>query len=359
MNRLGDILLRASGLVVGLLLVTCVIGFGYRAWRQHQYEMALEIDSPGGIQEARFVEIGGIEQWIQIRGQDRRNPVILILAGGPGNSLAPLTPVFRDWEDWFTVVQWDQRGAGKTYGRNAPHHGPMTIDRMVSDGIELTVRLLRHLQQERLVLVGHSWGSVLGARMVKARPDLYAAFVGTGHVVSKAEKEEILYAELMDELRAADDTAGIRALEAIGPPPYATQADLLVQRRISERYDTEAERNLEADLTPVVLFAPGYSPLDILDFLRGSKFAGSALYQEVLGYDARSLGPRFEVPFFIFNGDRDRITPTDLARAYFETVEAPAKEFVVLEGGGHSALLTMSDVFLQELVTHVRPLATR
>jgi pimeloyl-ACP methyl ester carboxylesterase len=350
-------MVRVSWSLAGLVLVLCVTAFGYRAWRQHESEIALAIESPGGIQEARFVEIGGIEQWIQIRGEDRRNPVVLILAGGPGNSLVPLTPVFRSWEKHFTIVQWDQRGAGKTYGRNGTDQGPMTIDRMVRDGIELTLDLLEHLHREQLIVVGHSWGTVLGVLMVKTRPDLYAAYVGTGQVVAKAEKEEILYAELMKTVRAAHDTAAIRALEAIGAPPYDTQEDLLVQREISERYDIEAERNLESDLTPVVLLAPDYSPLDILDFLRGSKFAADALYQEMLGYDARTLGPSFDVPFFIFNGDQDRITPAHLARAYFETVEAPTKGFVLLDGGGHSAVLTMSDVFLRELVARVRPLA--
>jgi pimeloyl-ACP methyl ester carboxylesterase len=254
-------------------------------------------------------------------------------------------------------VHWDQRGAGKTYGRNRADPGPMTIDRMVLDGIEVTRYLLEHLDREQLIVVGHSWGTVLGLLMVKARPDLYAAYVGTGQVVAKAEKEEILYAELMREVRAANDESGLRALEAIGAPPYASQSDLLVQREISARYDTEAERSLESDLTPVVLFAPDYSIGDILDFLEGSKFAGAAMYAEMLTYDARELGPVFDLPFFIFTGDHDLVTPADLAHAYFEIVEAPRKEFVLLEGGGHSAILTMPDVFLRELVARVRPLA--
>lgn len=352
-----SLLVRVSWLAVALLLASGTTALGYRAWRQHRNALAFAIESPAGIQEAGFVEIGGIEQWIQIRGEDRENPVVLILAGGPGNSLTPLTPVFRAWERPFTIVHWDQRGAGKTYGRNRADPGPMTIDRLVRDGIEVTRYLLEHLDRKQLIVVGHSWGTVLGLLMVKARPELYAAYVGTGQVVAKEEKEELLYAELMKKVRAADDESGIRALDAIGAPPYASQAELLVQREISARYDTDAERNLESDLTPVVLFAPEYSIRDILDFLEGSKFAGDAMYAEMLTYDARTLGPGFDLPFFIFNGDQDLVTPADLAHAYFETVEAPRKEFVTLEGGGHSAILTMPDVFLRELVTRVRPLA--
>ncbi|MBD3646898.1 MAG: alpha/beta hydrolase, partial [Pseudomonadales bacterium] len=317
------------------LLAGCVMMYAYRAWRQHANDLALAIDSPAGIQEARFVDIGGIEQWIQVRGEDRRNPVILVLAGGPGNSLVPLTPVFRDWEKQFTVVQWDQRGAGKTYGRNGKDHGPMTIDRMVRDGIEVSQYLHDYLQQP-LIIVGHSWGTVLGVLMVKSRPDLYAAYVGTGQVVSKAEKEEIIYAQLMEKVRAAQDEAAIRRLDAIGAPPYDSQKDLRVQRKISQRYDTEAERNLESDLRPVVLFAPDYSLLDIVHFLQGSKFASDALYKEMLSYDARKLGPKFDLPFFVFNGDKDVITPSDPAREYIDFIDSPTTAFVPLADGGHS-----------------------
>lgn len=350
-------LVRGGGLVVALTVVSGGVALAYRAWRQHEQARALAIHSPDGIQEARFVAIGGIEQWVQIRGEDRANPVVLILAGGPGNSLVPLTPVFASWEKAFTVVQWDQRGAGKTYGRSPGGQEPMTIDRMVRDGLELTEYLLGYLNQPKLVLVGHSWGTMLGVRMVKARPELFSAYVGTGQVVAKEEKEEVLYAGLMKRLRADGDADAIARLEAVGPPPYASQADLLVQREISRRYDTPAEQSLESDLTPVVLFAPDYSLLDIRAFLKGEKFAGDAMYPETLGFDARGLGPRFEVPFFVFDGDRDLVTPASLARAYFDTIDAPVKEFVVLEGGGHSALLTMPDAFLAELVARVRPLA--
>jgi pimeloyl-ACP methyl ester carboxylesterase len=352
-----NLLKRGALLLLAVVVSVCALGLAYRAWRQHEGAQALAIAAPNGITEARFVRVGGIDQWITIRGEDRANPVVLILAGGPGNSLVPLASVFRAWERQFTVVQWDQRGAGKTYGKNGTHETPMTIERMRDDGIELTRLLLEMLRKPKLVLIGHSWGTVLGVAMVKAHPELFYAYVGTGQVVAKEEKEEILYAALMETVREAHDQDGIEKLTAIGAPPYKSEADLLVERDVSERYDTAAERNLEATLRPVVLFAPGFSMADIYSMLQGSRFAADALYREVLGYDARTLGLAFAVPFFVFNGDEDRVTPADLARRYVETIDAPQKAFVVLHGGGHSAMLTMSDRFLAELVTRVRPLA--
>lgn len=343
-----------AGTVVALLLVT-LVALGYRAFRQHQVAEWLAIDTRVGIAEARFVAIGGIDQWITIRGEYGDHPVLLVLAGGPGNSLVPLTPVFKSWERGYIVVQWDQRGAGKTYGANARDTESMTMDQMVADGIELSRYLLEHLHKSRLAVIGHSWGSMLGATMVKRAPQLYCAFVGTGHVVAKAEKEDLLYASLLEELRRAGDDAGVAELQSVGPPPYASQHDLLVQRRLSERFDTPAERNLFTEMRAVVLFAPDFSIFDILSMLRGDRFASEALYAETLGFDARALGMTFEVPFFVFNGDRDRITPLELAHAYFDDVSAPEKALVVLPGGGHSAMLTMPGEFLAALQTHVRP----
>jgi pimeloyl-ACP methyl ester carboxylesterase len=132
------------------------------------------ITNPNGIDEGRYVEVGGIEQWISIRGEDRKNPVLLFLHGGPGDATNPWGYAgFRSWLKRFTVVQWDQRGAGRTFGRSgASLASTITIERMVQDGIELAELLRKTLRQEKLVLVGHSWGSILGVFMVRTRPAL-------------------------------------------------------------------------------------------------------------------------------------------------------------------------------------------
>lgn len=348
-------LYRISLGLVGLAVLIVLTALTVRAWLQHETAEQLAIRSADGIEDGLFVELGGIPQWITLRGEHRANPVLLILAGGPGNSLVPLAHVFRDWEQDFTVVQWDQRGSGKTYGASEPDAASMTIDQMVADGLELSAYLRDRLQPARLALVGHSWGSMLGLLMVKSRPELYCAFIGTGQVVAKAEKERILYTDLLEKLRADHDDRAIAELESVGPPPYASEADLLVQRRLSERYDTPAERNLVETLRPVVLRAPNFTLRDIWSLLQGQQFAADALYQETLDFDANKLGVDFQVPFFILNGDHDLVTPNELARSYFDTVIAPTKAFVTLPGGGHSAMLTMPDRFLAALDEHARP----
>ena len=351
------IVLRVLLALLVFVLVALIAFLGYRAYRQHENALAAIIATPNGIDEKSFVRIGGIEQWVTIRGQDRANPVLLLLHGGPGGAMSQLSPVFRGWEKDYVVVQWDQRGAGRTYGRNGVSAQPMTGARMVQDGIALTQYLLIHLHKKKLVLIGHSWGTELGVQMIKADPGLFSAYVGTGQVVAKEEKEEILYARLLAKLTAAHDSDGIAKLKAVGPPPYKSESDLDVERTIQKRFETDAEKNLQSAMTPIVLYSPDVSLRDIYDFFQGQSFAGEALYRELLGYDARKLGPHFDAPMFVFNGDRDLTTPADLAKTWFDRLDAPHKEFVLLKGGGHSAIMTMPDQFLRELNARVRPFA--
>jgi pimeloyl-ACP methyl ester carboxylesterase len=343
------VVLLAVFLVAGLLL--------YRSWRQHQNAEALAIHTPNGIEESMFVPIGGIEQWIQIRGEDRNNPVLLFMHGGPGNSESAVSALFRPWEKYFTVVMWDQRCAAKTFGRNgAASCNGMSVDSVAREGIQLAEFLRKHLHRRKIIALGHSWGTMIGVTMIHERPDLFSAYVGTGQVMSIAEKEPVIYARLMARLRAAHADAAIANLKTVHPP-YHSLDEIAVERDLSDEYDIPPERDLRNNLTATVLYAPGWSVLDLYWFLNSGGYAENATIDKVNHFDARSLGPDFKVPFFIFNGAEDAVTPTDHARRYFDFVHAPHKEFVSFPNAGHSAVLTMPDAFLHELVTRVRPIA--
>jgi hypothetical protein len=147
-----------------------------RTRNAQQYAMS----SAKGIDEGSYVTIGGIEQWVTIRGWDRDNPVLLFLHGGPGDVTNPWTfALFAPWERHFTVVQWDQRGAGRTLRKTGPTVAPtITVERMVQDGIELSEYLRKHLSKEKIIIVGHSFGTILGLAMVRARTELFYAYVG-------------------------------------------------------------------------------------------------------------------------------------------------------------------------------------
>lgn len=346
-------------LVIAAAVVLLVSGaLGYRALRQYENSRALTIETQTGIQESSFVRLGGVEQWIQIRGDDRKNPVLLFVHGGPGSTISPVSILLRPWEKYFTVVLWDQRDAGKTFVHDGPAR-EMSLPRVAQDGIELAEFLRRHLGKRKIIVLGHSWGTMVALRMVHDRPDLFAAYVGTGQVVSIAEKEPINYHRTMAELRAAHDETGIRALAAAGPPPYRSIDQLMVERSLSNRHDIPSERDLLRNMIAVALVAPGWSLWDLYRGLEAPKYAENATFDASASYDARQLGNGYPLPFFIINGREDHVTPTDLARRYFDSIQAPEKKFVVIQGAGHDAVITEPDVFLRALVVNVRPSAIR
>jgi pimeloyl-ACP methyl ester carboxylesterase len=318
------------------------------------------ITTPNRIDESKYVMIGGIEQWISIRGEDRANPVLLFVHGGPGDATNPWAyAVFRPWLKRFTVVQWDQRGAGRTLGRNERSLGPtITIDRIVRDGIELSEQLRKTLNQDKLILVGHSWGSRIGVLMAKARPDLFIAYVGTGQLGADAAKtDSVSYDALLKKAEAIGDDGAVRELKEVGHPPWPDGRGFAVQHKWSNRFE-KADVFLPSTLA-FALSAPGYSLRDVNDWIEGQIFSAERLVPQERAITTESLGGEFRVPVFVIQGAEDFTTPTSLARDFERSIRAPRKAFVTIEGGGHFAVFMKSDAFLAALVRLVDPLAKR
>jgi pimeloyl-ACP methyl ester carboxylesterase len=185
---------------------------------------AYAVKSAAGIDEASFVRIGGIEQWITIRGQNRANPVLLFLHGGPGDVTSPWGYAYvAPWYTQFTVVEWDQRGAGRTLRKSGPSIAPtITVDRLVDDGIELSDYLRKHLGKEKIFIVGHSFGSTIGTLMARARPDLFFAYVGTAQVADTPRAEAFAYEALFKKAQASVNQRAKEELAQIGPPPRSS-----------------------------------------------------------------------------------------------------------------------------------------
>jgi pimeloyl-ACP methyl ester carboxylesterase len=314
------------------------------------------INREKGIDEANYVSIGGIEQWITIRGQDRTNPVLLFLHGGPGDVTNPWSfMIFAPWEEHFTVVQWDQRGAGRTLRKSGPSVAPtMTVDRMAQDGIELAEYLRKHLGKEKIVVVAHSFGSLLGLRMVRARPDLFYAYVGTGEVADETRNYSVAYDALLKKAQQTGNQQALDELKSVGPPPYTSGRGYQVQRKWSNHFEG-ADLFLPGTLG-YALVAPGNSVEDINDSTDGQLLSGERLFS-LTRSTMKDLGLEFALPIYFFEGAEDFTTPTALAQQYLEAIKAPHKEFVPIPGG-HFAVFMNSDQFLKELVARVRPLAS-
>jgi pimeloyl-ACP methyl ester carboxylesterase len=328
-----------------------------RSFLSQRNEQQYKIATANGIDEARYVPVGGSEQYISIRGEDRANPVILFLHGGPGDATNPWGYLaFRSWLKHFTVVQWDQRGAGRTLGKSGPGvAATVTMERMTQDGVELADYLRKSLHKDKLILVGHSWGSILGLSIGKARPDAFHAFVGTGQVADSTRNYAVAYEALLKHARAFNERTAVEELLAIGPPPYADFRGFGVQRKWSNLFE-HADLFI-AGMVGAAVSAPGYTFADIDDWMAGQQLSARQLVPQIMKHDSQTLGGQFAIPVIVIQGAEDFTTPTSLAQEFVASLRAPRKEFVTIPGGGHFAVFMRSDEFLRELVARVRPLA--
>lgn len=355
-------LVMVEGIIVAIVgSIALLLGAGLldRALRQSRRGRALRIRTPDKIEEGHFVQIGALEQWIQIRGESRDNPILLVLHGGPGFACSAFTPTFRSWERDFTVVLWDQPGAGKTLSRNgrAASGASLTIERMAQDGIQVAEWVLRHLHQRKLILFASSWGTILGASMVTLRPDLFWAYTGAGQFVNATLGEPQGYELALERAARLGDVKTLKILRKIGPPPYANPKTMGKERRALARVGVEKFPRL-SDVLSAMLFSPGYTLRDGAAFVRGLPFSIAQLAQPMMTFDARQLGTAFEVPLVFFQGALDLHTPTKTVQEYVATLSAPHKELVVWQNEGHLTFLSNPQMVLEDLVARVRPLAT-
>ncbi|MGZ3681811.1 MAG: alpha/beta fold hydrolase, partial [Ktedonobacterales bacterium] len=341
-----------------VLAAPTAAALAYRKLRQLKTAQTLKITSPDGIVEERFVRIGGIDQWIGIRGEHRDNPVLLVVHGGPGFPYSPCASVLRRWEKYFTIVEWDQRGAGKTFGRSGKAGtGELTFDRLAADGLEVAEFLRSYLRQRQIILLASSAGTLVGLPMVQRRPDLFSAYVGTDLNVHTLRAETLTYQVILERLRTAHNKKGVVILEAMGPD--SSRWDIKAWTR-KQQLTMQADP-LMRDLPRTLLLgspltSPTHTLRDVWHVFAGQQFSQTQLFTQLIAHDAWRWGTRFEVPFFLFQGDSDLFTPTALAQEYFADVDAPIKKSALIKNAGHFAAFTQPDQFLAELLAHVRPL---
>ena len=306
------------------------------------------VTTPNAVDQASYLHLGGIDQWVTVRGEDRANPVVLVLHGGPGDATNPWGYAgFRRWLSTYTVAQWDQRGSGRTLGRNgAASAQTLTIERMVDDGLELAETLRRTLDQQKIILLGHSWGSVLGVLMAKKAPALFQAFIGTGQVESPAGRYEVAFEALLQKAHATRNSRARRELEEIGPPPYADGRGYQVQRRWANLF--EGADAFIASMLGFALGAPGYTLRDLSDWGEGQMVSGERIMSRERALPASVFSGRFELPVFVIQGDEDFTTPTSAASAFVDRIDAPQKSFTTIKGG-HFAVFMNSAKFVQEM----------
>jgi len=303
------------------------------------------------IDEAGFVQIGGIDQWIAIQGQDAANPAILYLHGGPGEAQSPFLKTFAPWERDFTVVNWDQRGAGKTFEKNGEATPDMTLDRLAADAVDVTRYALRPLGKRKLILVGQSFGAMLGLMVARRAPKLYYAFVGTGQFVNNALTMDYRERWAREQATAAHDQAGLKALDDVKMLSVNDWKRIGASRKWMLLGPDQDYLKLQTDF----MGAPDHPKPQAQAWVKGYGFESSKVAAESIVFDAMTQAPDLPVPYILIQGREDHITPFEPARAYWEKVRSQGKAFVPIDGG-HYACFTDSDQFLAAMRKYVLPL---
>lgn len=296
---------------------------------------------PNSIATAEYVDIGGIPQWMLMRGHDVRKPVLLMVHGGPGTAQTHMFTYYNQpLEEHFVVVNWEQRGAGKSYSDDIPPES-MTIEQFIADTHEVTQYLKQRFQQDKIYLLGHSWGSHLGLRTVHQYPEDYMAYIGVGQSISQITSEEISYQIVLEKAKSANNTKAVEELEAAGPPEngsYPGGTETMIKLR--KWWRTFGGATCDADALLTTMFKPlllcrEYTISDKFGYFKGEQFSVGYLAEPMMHYDIMQEIPELQVPAYFLQGRHDLQTVYALVEEYVNRLKAPKKALIPFEQSAH------------------------
>jgi pimeloyl-ACP methyl ester carboxylesterase len=339
--------------VVAIALTATALVYGrVSEWR---IAAATRIDTPNGIESLENVEIGGVEQTIYLRGHDQNKPVMLFVHGGPG---APEMHAARDFglqlEEHFIVVHWDQRGAGNSCTSAVPDES-LHLEQYLLDTVELVNLLRKRFDVEKIYLVGHSWGSVLGVLAAQRHPELFHAYVGIGQVVNMQRGEDISYRFAWDRAKAEGNEEALAELATVHPP-YATTKELMTQRTWLSHYHGDSYKGGGmAKFARGVLLSPEYSIGKKLSFYGCAMNSLDQAWDDLQDLDFIRDVPELDLPVYFFTGRHDYNTPFELVEEFSRTLDAPHNEIVWFENSAHMPNLEEPELYQNLLINKVLP----
>ncbi|MGZ9583169.1 alpha/beta fold hydrolase [Paenibacillus marinisediminis] len=299
-----------------------------------------------------YVPINGISQYLFHLGTSSANPVMLFLHGGPGSAESLFTRAFQEkWEEIYTVVHWDQRGTGKTLTKN-PDKLP-TIDLLMQDLFEVIQYLKKRYNKQKIVILGHSWGSVLGSVFIRKHPDEVAYYIGAAQVVNMLENEQVGYNKVKEMIEQSGDKKSFKKLESIGEYPgnrIVFNREFLKKcekvRQLQGKYNLAMKIDLAIWIT--VFKSPIFKFSDIIAFMK--IFKANAKLHEFLGdFNLRTEPAEYKVPIYYILGGNDWQAPYVIAQQYFKEIEAPSKGIFTIPDAGHMTMMEQPDLFFDAL----------
>jgi pimeloyl-ACP methyl ester carboxylesterase len=318
---------------------------------------------PGSIAELTTVKLGGHEQAISIRAADPDNPVLLYLSGGPGQSdIAFARALLQPFEQDFVVVVWDQRGSGKSYTALDPA-ATYTLEALVGDTLALTEYLRDRFAEDKIYLLGESWGSTLGVLAVQERPELFHAYIGSGQMVSQRVTDQIIWRDLLAYADRTGDGELYDEVLTLGEPPYRDMpwANSLIMGYyglLETPYTPPAAyvaRGEAAGIGQFGLFGSEYSFVENANLIRGLVDMFSLMYPQLQEIDFRTDVPELGVPVYVLDGENELRGRRELAHEWFAQLTAPHKELITYANAGHAVAFEQADAFLRLMNEEIVP----
>ncbi|QFF98414.1 alpha/beta hydrolase [Psychrobacillus glaciei] len=307
------------------------------------------IQNENSIAKLKAITIGGVQQWITVRGEDKRMPVLLFLHGGPGTSqMALIGDYQKELEKHFVVVNWDQRGAGLSYTKQVTKE-TMTIEQFLKDTIELTNYLRNEFLQDKIYLVGHSWGTILGLLAINDHPELYHHYFGVSQVLNMSKIEELSYRLILEKARKHNHQKAITQLTEMGKPPWSSFKNNRIYQKYLEVFKSGISRDgvLLKTFVKKMFKSSEYTFWDMIRFIRGQYFSNKNLMDEVRSLDLSEMIRFVKVPITLMMGRHDLATPAELTKIWFDRLKAAEKDWVWFERSAHSPLFEENQKFIE------------
>ncbi|MGG2095593.1 alpha/beta hydrolase [Bacillus sp. S13(2024)] len=281
------------------------------------------------------VLINNRKQSLLIRGQDLNQPLLLCLHGGPGMAQIGFARHFQtELEKHFIVVNWDQRGAGKSFSWR-DFKEPLTIEQFILDTHQIIDYLLTKFQKRKLFLLGHSWGSIIGLFAAQQSPQYIEAYIGVGQIVHMKQNEELLFEHLIRSAKQRGHDSALASLKKLGKPPFLDKRRLLIQRKWLGIFGGAIQKGTFFSFIRKGFRSPEYTWIDWIKFFSGNMKSGE-LWREMLKIDFFSQVPSVSFPVYFCSGRYDYQTPYALVQQYCDVLNAPIKKMIWFPNSAHS-----------------------
>lgn len=295
--------------------------------------------------EEEYIKINGVEHYLLHYRTEKEAPVFIFIHGGPGQSEAMMAYIVEEYASRnYNVVYYDQRGAGKTYLKNKKEKPDTAI--LKKDLLEIVLHVKKAYQKDKVGIIGHSWGSVLGSMFALEHPEHLLCYIGCGQVINLIENERVGYGKLKDAIEQSGNKSDQKKLEKIGEYPQTDTFDMNTLRKMGKVRKLQGKYHLAADFDMNMIKMFIHSPImgikDILPFITGM-MVNMQVMKELMSFDLKSKGVEYQIPVYYVLGENDQQTPVELSRAYFNEITAPDKKLYLIKHAGHVAMIDNVD----------------